>query len=225
VHFRCLILDGVFEAGPDETQPVRFHEARLSDADMERVQARVRQRILRGLAKKGCLDSGDAQDRAQWDNGGGFSLDASMRIEAPDRQGLDRLLRYCARPAFALERLEPLEAHRLLDPLPKPRPDGRTERLLSPLERIQRLANRVPPPRRHRRRHHGVLARPDPVWGPTADGSHGPGRAILAPRSATEITGIGRGGRPALAGPLLLGQAPGPHVRIDASGPPDLLGG
>jgi len=30
---------------------------------------------------------------------GGFSVDASVRIEATDRAGLERLLRYCARPA------------------------------------------------------------------------------------------------------------------------------
>lgn len=47
--------------------------------------------------------------------------------------------------AFALERLEQLDAHRLLYRLPKPRPDGRTQRLLSPLELIQRLAALVPP--------------------------------------------------------------------------------
>ena len=29
-----------------------------------------------------------------------------MRIEAPDRSGLERLLRYCARPPFAMERLK-----------------------------------------------------------------------------------------------------------------------
>jgi hypothetical protein len=32
-----------------------------------------------------------------WDHGGGFSLDASVRIEATDRDGLERLIRYCAR--------------------------------------------------------------------------------------------------------------------------------
>jgi hypothetical protein len=57
-------------------------------------------------------------------NGGGFSLDASVRIEARDRAGLERLLRYCARPPFALERLEFLDEQRLLYRLPKPRPDG-----------------------------------------------------------------------------------------------------
>lgn len=35
----------------------------------------------------------------------GFSVDASLRIEAQDRVRLERLLRYCARPPFSLERL------------------------------------------------------------------------------------------------------------------------
>jgi hypothetical protein len=43
---------------------------------------------------------------AGWHHSGGFSLDAAVRIEGLDRAGLERLLRYCARPLFALERLE-----------------------------------------------------------------------------------------------------------------------
>jgi hypothetical protein len=35
---------------------------------------------------------------AQWEHGSGFSVDASVRIEATDRAGRERLLRYCARP-------------------------------------------------------------------------------------------------------------------------------
>jgi hypothetical protein len=158
VHFHCVILDGVFEAAPDGDPPVRFREATLTAADIERVQTRVRQQILRGFAKHGHLDADDAQAMAQWDHGGGFSLDASVRIEADHRRGLERLLRSCARPAFALERLEQLEAHRWLYHFPKPRPDGHTERVLSPLDLIGRLAALLPPPRRHRHRYHGVWA-------------------------------------------------------------------
>jgi len=94
----------------------------------------------------------------QWKNGGGFSLDASVRIEGHDRAGLERLLRYCARPPFALERLESIDEQRLLYRLPKPRPDGPTALTLTPLEFIQRLAALIPPPRSHRHRYHGVLA-------------------------------------------------------------------
>ena len=35
----------------------------------------------------------------------GFSVDTSVRIEAHDRAALERLLRYCARPPFSMERL------------------------------------------------------------------------------------------------------------------------
>jgi hypothetical protein len=56
---------------------------------------------------------------AGWDHGGGFSLDAWVRIEGADRAGLERLLRDCARAPFALERLEQ-RGHQLVYRLPKP---------------------------------------------------------------------------------------------------------
>jgi hypothetical protein len=37
----------------------------------------------------------------EWLHGGGFSLDAAVRLDADDREGLERLLRYCARPPAA----------------------------------------------------------------------------------------------------------------------------
>ncbi len=57
-----------------------------------------------------------------------------MRIEGHDRAGLERLLRYYAHPPFALERLESIDAQRLLYRLPKPRPDGCTAVTLTPLK-------------------------------------------------------------------------------------------
>jgi hypothetical protein len=43
-----------------------------------------------------------------------------VRIEAEDRAGLERLLRYCARPPFALERLEALGEDRLVITVGRP---------------------------------------------------------------------------------------------------------
>jgi hypothetical protein len=37
-----------------------------------------------------------------------------VRIGASDRQGLERLMRCCARPAFALERLREIDAEHLV---------------------------------------------------------------------------------------------------------------
>jgi len=60
-----------------------------------------------------------------WDNSG-FSLDAGVCIAGDDRAGLERLLRYCARPPFALERIEQVNEDRIVYRLPKPQRDGRT---------------------------------------------------------------------------------------------------
>jgi hypothetical protein len=43
------------------------------------------------FARADHLDQDDANEMAGWDHGGGFSLDASVRIEAKDRAGLERL--------------------------------------------------------------------------------------------------------------------------------------
>jgi hypothetical protein len=67
-------------------------------------------------------------------------LDAAVRVGAHDRAGLERLLRYCARPPFALERLELLENERVVYRLPKPQRDGTTALSLTPLELIDHLA-------------------------------------------------------------------------------------
>ena len=101
-----------------------------------------------------------------WQATGGFSIDASVRIEGSDRPGLEHLARYWARPPFALERLHAPDGQpslqsqdaRLVYRLPGPTPDGRALLVLSPLELLQLLAQFVPPPRMHRHRCHGVLA-------------------------------------------------------------------
>jgi hypothetical protein len=87
---------------------------------------------------------------AQWEHGGGCSVDGSVRIEAADRAERARLLRYCARPPFALDRLRQLDPERLLDEGTKPGPGGNGALRLTPLERLDRLAALVPPPRVHR---------------------------------------------------------------------------
>jgi len=112
------------------------------------------------LLDRGLLTPDEVEAMLDWSHGGGFSVDASVRIAADDRRGLERLLRYCARPVFAQERLAWAgEDHdRLVYRLPKPMPDGRITLYLTPLELLDRLAKLIPQPRRHRHRYHGVFA-------------------------------------------------------------------
>ena len=87
-----------------------------------------------------------------------LSVDAQVRIEAHDRAGLERLLRSCARPAFALERLREIDAEHLVYESVKLGPGGSVSLVLTPMELLDRLAALIPPPRRHRHRYVGVLA-------------------------------------------------------------------
>jgi len=87
---------------PNPTGPhsrLRFHEATtLTPRLLEHLRHEIRRRVLRHFTRHPLLEPHDPEDMLSWDHGGGFSLDASARIEANDRAGLERLIRYCARP-------------------------------------------------------------------------------------------------------------------------------
>jgi hypothetical protein len=72
---------------------------------------------VRWFAYRGLLDPDDARDMLTWEHGG-FSLDASVCIAGQDRARLERLLRCCARPPFALERIEQVNEDRIVYRLP-----------------------------------------------------------------------------------------------------------
>ena len=55
LHFHCCVIDGVFEPDQGCDEAVRFREAVLTDADVQWVQARVRQRVLRWFVRQGGL--------------------------------------------------------------------------------------------------------------------------------------------------------------------------
>jgi hypothetical protein len=95
----CCVIDGVFEpiADADDEEIVVFHAACGLDAvAIADVQGVVRQRILRAFVRRGLISKDDGNEMGGWEHGGGFSVDASVRIEGTDRPGLERLLRYCA---------------------------------------------------------------------------------------------------------------------------------
>jgi hypothetical protein len=88
----------------------------------------------------------------------GFSLHANTHLHANDRQGLERLCRYGARGALALERLSRAEDGRIAYRMKRPLPDGTTHLLFTGLELLRRVASLVPPPRTNLTRLHGAFA-------------------------------------------------------------------
>jgi len=191
VHFHVCAVDGVFEdeAGEgdaDAHAPARdqvcdqarapgvvFHLATGVSADaVAQVQATLRKRILRAFVGRSLLEGFEAKEMLAYRHSG-FSVDTSVCIAAQDRAGLERLLRYCARPPFAMERLRKA-GHELVYRCAKQRsePGSQThnqrgakvdEIILTPLELMDRIAALVPPPRTHRHRYFGVLAPNSPL--------------------------------------------------------------
>jgi len=93
----------------------------------------------------------------------GFSVHAGVSIRAEDRKGLERLLRYAARPPVAEDRLAQLPDGRLSYRLKTPWRNGTTHVIFDPLEFVARLAVLVPAPRVNLIRFHGLLG-PAAKW-------------------------------------------------------------
>jgi hypothetical protein len=193
IHYHVLVTDGVFSTGSDGRAV--FHPAVDLDAsDFIAVQQKMRHRGLRWLHRRGHLDSVAIHTMDSPEHAGGWSVDASVHLPAWDRQGLERLVRYCARPPLSQERLGRLNAESLVYNLRKPTLDGRTELILTPLQLLDRLSQLITPPRLHKHRYCGVLA-PNAKLRRSVIESAGPAGATLQLlQGAREKMGLQAGG-------------------------------
>ena len=87
-HYHLVVLDGVFSKADDNE--VEFHEAYdLAPNHIAQVESVVQRRVLRYFRRHGLLDELAAAGMLTWQGSGGFSVDASVRIEAEDRAGVE----------------------------------------------------------------------------------------------------------------------------------------
>ena len=108
---------------------------------------------MQSLAPRGEERAGECVAQAN-----GFSLHAGIAAEAEQRQKLERLCRYIARPAVAIERLSRTAQGTIRYALKTPYRDGTTHVIFEPLDFLARLASLVPSPRVNLTRYHGVFA-------------------------------------------------------------------
>lgn len=95
-HIHALVSDGAF--APDGT----FHP--LPAVAVEPFRELFAQKILGLLLARGKIGAEVVENIRSWKHSG-FSVDKSVRIEAGDRAGLERLLRYIVRCPFSIERV------------------------------------------------------------------------------------------------------------------------
>jgi len=91
----------------------------------------------------------------------GFDLHAALRVTGQHPEGrapLEKLLKYCARPPIAHDRLSELPDGRIALRLKTPWSDGSTHVVYEPLDFIAKLAALIPRPHKNLILYHGVLA-------------------------------------------------------------------
>ena len=89
---------------------------------------------------------------------GGYSVHAATAIKSHERERLERLVRYMARPAISEERVTAVDDNTIRLRLKSPWKDGTESLLFTPSEFIEKLIALVPIPRFHLTRYYGVLA-------------------------------------------------------------------
>jgi hypothetical protein len=187
-HVHALVPDGVFVRPPSaEDREARPRFVRLpppTDADVGALLARIAARIDKLLRRRGRLEAEQPADgddvQAELElrasrplSSGrfeppplpplcarmeGYSLHAGIAIHENDRQGLERLARYCARPALSQQRLSREADGRVRYRMKRTFSDGRSEVLLSGQDFLIRLCALIPPPRVHVVRYFGAFA-------------------------------------------------------------------
>jgi hypothetical protein len=166
---RALRKLGYLEADTQEVVPTGYDPASNENPELARTMAAsVQQRIAFGeragqQVRRIGSGFGDAGERptltgTRCASVNGFSLHANTHVPAHRRDQLERLLRYTARGAVSLERLEVNADGDLLYTFTHPWSDGTTGIKLSPMELLEKLAALVPLLRQHQVRYGGCLA-------------------------------------------------------------------
>ena len=186
VLLHACVTDGVFvrdAAAPAfDARPAFIHARPISQGHLAALTERVRRRAVRWFRLNRLLDTTAEADMLAWEKSG-FSVDAFDPDHAPPPRRAELFSELGASPAvlrpppFALERLSVIRGEdgriagvRYVMPrhkaansvgsgrgLKSTRPGANGVGELSPCDFLDRLADLVPPPRKHRHRYHGVF--------------------------------------------------------------------
>ncbi|EHB8431381.1 AAA family ATPase, partial [Salmonella enterica subsp. enterica serovar Infantis] len=161
---RFLVKEGVLTQDSENSYLTLDH---LADEPMQQVHGHsITYRIALGpqqgkkvFTLQTLLPKAAEDDRlTQLAKAGGFSLHAGVAVQAHERQKLEHLCRYVARPAISEQRLALTRDGRVRYELKTPYRDGTTHVIFEPLDFMAKLAALVPKPRVNLTRFHGVFA-------------------------------------------------------------------
>jgi hypothetical protein len=179
VHFHAIVAEALFVR--DGKGHRRVDLPPPTDAEVHRVLARLvrklhadhlgpppsdaagplalaQQRSMQSLLSAIPFDEPPTRARRRCARVDGFTLHANVFIPERNRDALERLCRYAARPSFSLSRMREDAAGKIRYALKRPLANGARELALDRDQLLERLAALVPPPRANLVRYFGVLA-------------------------------------------------------------------
>jgi hypothetical protein len=122
----------------------------------------------------------------------GFSLHAGVAARSNERDKLERLCRYIARPAVSTKRLSLTRNGQVRYELKTPWRNGTTHVIFEPLDFIARLVALVPKPRVNLTRFHGVFAPNSKYRARVTPSKRGKGKKAKTPKGAQQQTSAER---------------------------------
>jgi hypothetical protein len=168
---------------PIQDQPLLAALANASVVGRVATGARRGARVLRVGSPRDATEATIVSKRCAMVDG--FNLHANVKIAANDRQGLEHLARYLARPPIASHRLKQLDDGRVALQLKRAFSDGTELVIFTPGELVEKLVLLVARPRTHSIRFHGFLAPASAIRSQIVPGP-GVAAAHAAPASPSE---------------------------------------
>ncbi len=165
LHVHAVVSDGLFrkQAGLLGRPSLDFEPGEAPTVDeTAKLTDILRRKILRRFVRLGAIEPRVAREMLAWEHSG-FSLHGATAVRAGDRAGLERLLYYCARPAFSVKRLSYLKEEGLAVYDAADKVLGERRLVFSAVEFIGRLSRLIPPPRKNLVRYYGALGPSSPL--------------------------------------------------------------
>ena len=180
IHVHAVVSDGLFDVktGSLGRRELAFTPVPAPKAEqLAVIVTAVRKKLIRRVRRGSGLSEEAADDLLSWKNSG-FSIHEEVYIPDRDRAGLERLLRYCSRPAISLTRLIYAVKSNLVIYRTDTR-EGSSELLtMTPIEFMRRWGLLMPPPNKNLIHYYGALAPRSPL------------RPLLAARAVKETDRI-----------------------------------
>jgi hypothetical protein len=165
IHVHAVVSDGVFNL---KTNVIGQRELVFTpvpcptDEQLAGIVTTVRKKLIRRICRTGGLSREAATDLLSWKNSG-FSIHKEVDIKNWDREGLERLLGYCSRPALSQARLIYAAKTNMVIYRCEPRA-GKSELLtMPPFEFMRRWGLLMPAPNKNLIRYYGALAPRSPL--------------------------------------------------------------